>query len=258
MPTVRDVYIFLDQIAPFAGQMPQDNSGLLVGDEGAGVRCALLALDITNEVIDQAAAQGAQLILSHHPVIYLPRKQLLANDPVYRLARAGIAAIAAHTSLDDAAGGVTEALAARLGVGGLEPVLNAGALPEPCLRMGTLPRPLPADEFARHAAKCLRAHVRYCAGGKAVQRIGLCGGGGAKDWIHAARAGADAYLTGDADHHNFIEAKQAGLSFFAAGHYETERLILPPLLEKLQGAFPAVEWRIAQEENPVMLAEESY
>ena len=114
MVTVQDIYSFLNQLAPVRYQMDFDNSGLLVGDRTTEVTKVLLTLDITDAVIEEAAKVGAELIVSHHPLLFHPLKHVWAEDVIGRkviaLAMHGIAAICMHTNLDIADGGVNDAL----------------------------------------------------------------------------------------------------------------------------------------------------
>ena len=100
MARICDIYDIINSAAPFDSQMAFDNSGLLVGDRATEVTRALICLDITREVIDEAGAMNANLIISHHPVIFDPIKSLSSQDPAYLLARNGIAALCCHTNLD--------------------------------------------------------------------------------------------------------------------------------------------------------------
>ena len=155
MATVNDIYAFLNDLAPVRYQMDFDNAGFLVGDGSAAVERVLLALDITNEVIAEAAALHAQLIVSHHPLIFTPLRHATADDltgrKVLALARHGIAAVCMHTNLDIADGGVNDALMAALGAevtGGLEPSGtddDGSALT--CGRVGRLPEPMALSDF---------------------------------------------------------------------------------------------------------------
>ena len=145
MRTVGEIFSAVDAIAPFASAMDFDNSGLLVGSAGQPVDCALLALDITPAVIEEAVATGAQLIISHHPVIFHPLRSLNADSPVYRLAQNGLAAICAHTNLDLApVHGVNTALAAALG---FEKFSTIREDPEQLLLVCELPEPERGTEF---------------------------------------------------------------------------------------------------------------
>ena len=246
MTTVRDIYDFLDSIAPF-NTLPEladsDRSGLQTGDFAQEVRGAMVSLDVTPGVIEQAVQTGCDLIVSHHPVLFMARRQLLTHDPAWLLARHGISCIASHIPLDACAGGVSDTLAALLGLGDI-------ASPDGLVRIGTLPDTMAAEAFAGFAARRLCARVRYCDAGRPIRRVAVCGGGGCQ--VLGEMVGrADAFLTGDAARHNFLEAAQQGLSLFAAGHFETEHPVVPVLAQRLREAFPAVEWRIAREGDEV-------
>ena len=104
MMTVGDIYDYIQQKAPFETAEPWDNSGLLVGDRHAEVSTVLVALDITTATVEQAVKMGAQLVVSHHPVIFDPLRTVTPDLPVYRLVRSGVAALCAHTNLDKTAG----------------------------------------------------------------------------------------------------------------------------------------------------------
>ena len=144
--TIQELFALIDrEIAPFSLAESWDNSGLLVGDGEREVKAALLCLDITLPAIRQAQRVGAQLIISHHPVIFHPLKRVMANSPVYALIEAGIGAICAHTNLDVARGGVNDCLAQALGLMDIRPL---GEGPEGLGRMGELRQPLSAAKLA--------------------------------------------------------------------------------------------------------------
>ncbi|MDR2753400.1 MAG: Nif3-like dinuclear metal center hexameric protein [Oscillospiraceae bacterium] len=240
--TIRDVYMFLDSFAPFATQLGYDNAGLEVGDFDNPVQTGLLCLDVTADIIAQAQAAGAQLIISHHPVLFAARKQLPTRDPAYLLAKAGIAALSAHTNYDAAPGGVSDLLAARLRLANVVPLSEV-------VRTGNLATPIaPADFAAKLAA--LGWHTRWCDGGQTIAQAAVCGGGGAGE-LHCVHGRAQAYVTGDADHHHFLDAQRHGISLFACGHFETEILAMEPLAARLRAAFPAIGWRMATEKSVV-------
>lgn len=255
MVQVRDIYAYMDTLAPFATQMDFDNAGLLVGDRDAEVRRVLLALDATVEVVNEARRKGCQLLLTHHPLIFHPLKSLCPGDPtqetVAALVRKNIALICAHTNLDLAQGGVNDALMDRLGAevtGGLEP---AGELWMG--RVGKLPEPMEPKAFAQHVKKALRtSSVRAVLGDRPVKQIAVCGGAGSDMLDLAVRAGADAYISADAKHHEFLAAKALGLTFLDAGHFATEHPVLFPLRQRLQDAFAqkGVEVLISTQKEP--------
>ena len=239
MTSVRDVYDFLDHFAPFDTQMDRDNSGLQSGGFAMPVESAMVCLDVTPGVIEQAAQARCQLIVAHHPVLFRARRQLLAHDPAWMLARHGLVCIASHTPLDACAGGVNDVLAEKLALGETAPL-------GPYTRKIILPEAVSAKALAGYVSQRLGAPVRFCDAGKPIQTIALCGGDGTH-FLEEAYGVTDAYLTGDAGHHDFLDAMQNGLSLFAAGHYETEILVIPALAERLRAAFPSIKWHIADE-----------
>ncbi|MBQ4100096.1 MAG: Nif3-like dinuclear metal center hexameric protein, partial [Oscillospiraceae bacterium] len=164
MSNVKNVFDYIDALAPFKTAEDWDNSGLLIGSPTAKVEKALIALEITNEVIDEAIELRADLIITHHPVIFKPIKNIDESDLIYRLIANNIAVISAHTNLDVAKSGVNFTLADVLelsGIGTFEPVGDNLSLG----RIGTLKRDYTPLEFARHVKtnlKCLG--LRYVDG----------------------------------------------------------------------------------------------
>ena len=250
MVSVQEIYRWLDTWAPFATQLGFDNAGLLVGSDGQQVQKIGLALDITAGTAAQAAAQGCELVVSHHPVIFTPLRALSGDTPAYRLARAGIAAICAHTNLDAAAGGVNDALAAALGLTDCVPLADPGTPAKPPLaRMGGC-SPCTAGELALHVKAALGCGgVKYVPCGGEITRVAVCGGAGGDFIAPAAQAGAQALVTGECRHHERLLAEQLGLSVIEAGHFCTERVVLPVLQDRLRAAFPAVEVLLLEEED---------
>lgn len=337
-------------MAPFHTQEKWDNSGLLVGRGDAPVTGVLLTLDITPAAVEEAVRQGAELIVSHHPVIFQPLKRLDPDSPVYRMVQNGISAVCAHTNLDKAYGGVNDCLSERLGlknvrvfgvdgrewyyklvvfvpeshetavrtaivgagagtigcytgctfsgagigrfrpevgaqpwlgsVGAeeeareirLEAVVPAGQLDavlaamqaahpyeEPAYdvfesvrqgreiaigRLGELPAPLSPALFAAFAAKQLGASVRYNRSGREIHRVAVLGGAGGSYLYEAAAMGADALVTGEAKHHEYLDAEAMGVTLIDATHYATEQVVLGPLAQYLQERFPEVSFRL--------------
>ena len=252
MTSVRDIYDFLDSLAPFGTQLPFDNSGLQLGDFESPVERAMLCLDVTPAVVEQASQAACELVIAHHPVLFHARKQLLSRDPAWLLARHGMACIASHTPLDACPGGVNDLLAQRLGLGEVTQLNDL-------IRLITLPEPLTAKALADVVSQKLNAPVRYIDAGKPITTIALCGGLGChflgEIYDRADAEGVpDAFLTGDADHHSFLDAAQHGLTLVAAGHFETEIHVVPALAEKLRAAFPAIQWHIANEYGVIKYA----
>lgn len=244
MSTVTHIYDAIDRLAPFWLTMDFDNTGILVGDRNREIACALLALDCTPAVVEQARQLGAQLIVTHHPVIFHPLKRVNEDAVVYQLIRSDIAVISAHTNLDIAQGGVNDALASAIGLRdcrGLE-LLNeqTGAW---LGRIGTLPEPLSPEAFAAHIKACLNASsIKFAAAPRAIRTVALCSGSGADCLDAAISAGADALLTSEVKQHEYLAAAAAGISIFDAGHFDTEDIVIEPLRDYLAKEIPDVHF----------------
>ena len=239
--TVKEIQNWLDQLAPPSLAEDWDNVGLLVGDPGAAVTRVLVALDPSPYAAAQAAAMGAELLLTHHPVIFSGLKRLPAEDPVYLLARAGVAAIAAHTNLDAAQGGVNDALADALGL------TDVQTAPDGISRIGHLPAALPPAAFAALAMDRLGAPaVQWRAGERPVETVALCSGAGVA-FMHSLLDQADAFLTGELKYHDW---PCTAATVVAAGHFHTEIGIVAPLARQLAEAFPSLLVETAKESCP--------
>lgn len=244
--TVKEIYDFIDAIAPFRTQESWDNSGFLVGDASKEVRKVAVCLDVTHDTLDQAAAFGADLLVSHHPVIFHAVKGLREQTPgtesiVYEAVRKDIAVLSAHTCWDMAEGGVNDVLATLCGledIEGIVPDENGNCM----LRVGSLKTPVPAEEYADVVAETLGTLVRLTLPEKMVQRVAVCGGAGASFLPDLADLGIDAFLTGDAKHNDFLDSIDYDISLLAAGHYETETVSMPVLMELLKQEFPELEY----------------
>lgn len=241
MAKVKDFYGYLNSIAPFETQEDWDNSGMLVGDMNAEVKKAAVVLDITHEEIKKAQAIGADLIISHHPVIFNPIKSVTKGSVPYELVASSINALCCHTPLDIADGGTNDSLAELLGI-------NVTRADDPILRLGTV-EPTTAQELAGKIANTLNTKVRYADAGKTIKKIAICTGAGCS--LIEAAGEIDAFITGDASHHNFLDCVQAGITLIAAGHYETEIIVVPVLVKKLQAQFPDIEIIDIKQENPI-------
>lgn len=262
MAAVRDIFDFLDGLAAFDTQMDFDNAGFLVGRSGRKVTHLLVSLDITEEVVEEAGALGAELIVSHHPVIFHPVRSITDQDPVGRtllaMVEKGISAICAHTNLDAAMGGVNDALAARLGLTDtvvLEPSgTDREGRPIGIGRAGIVADGAPTStaEYASFVKKTLGANgVRYVDAGRPIHRVAV-GGGACGDMGHLALAlGCDTFITSDIKYNQFLDAKDMGLNLIDAGHYPTENVICPVLSSTLQTAFPEVEITLTKRHREV-------
>lgn len=241
MAKVKDFYGYLNSIAPFETQEDWDNSGMLVGDMDAEVKKVAVVLDITHEEIKKAKAIGADLIISHHPVIFSPVKSVTRGSVPYELVASSINALCCHTPLDIADGGTNDSLAKLLGI-------EVTRTEDPILRLGTV-EPTTAENLAGKIAKTLNTKVRYADAGRKIEKIAICTGAGCS--LIEAAGEIDAFITGDASHHNFLDCIQAGITLIAAGHYETEIVVVPVLVKKLQAQFPDIEIIDIKQKNPI-------
>lgn len=250
MATVREIYEALDAFAPFSTQMDFDNAGFLVGRGEREVTKILLALDVTLPVVLEAQKLGAQLIVSHHPVIFHPAKTICSGDPTGEILLAlienNIAAICAHTNLDVAVGGVNDALAQALGLENIQVFLPDGTDAQGRTyglgRVGNLAVPVSLPTFAEQVKAALGAGGVHCVdGGRPVVKVAVGGGACGSCLRDAWSQGCDVLVTSDVKYDVFLEAKARGMSLIDAGHYPTENVVLPKLKEVLETAFPELE-----------------
>lgn len=254
MTRVQDVWQFIRQIAPDEMAMEWDTNGLSYGNTAWEVRTVLVSLDLTLPVVQEAERLGAELIVTHHPLLFTPVRQLNDTTPegslVLALAQSKIAALNAHTSLDCAPGGVNDCLAQAIGLQGTE-ILdvrgrdaqgNAYGLG----RIGEVP-PCPLPEFAREVKTRLNAPgVRFADGGKTVRRVAV-GGGACGDAVEKVKAlGCDTFVTADLKYHQFLLAHALGVNLIDAGHFSTENVVCPYLAARLQEEFPDLRVKISE------------
>lgn len=246
MASVIEIARYLDARVPFSTKLDFDNVGLLAGEPEKQVSRVLCGLDITDDVIEEAVELGADLIVSHHPLIFNALKHVRGDDLVGRkiisLAKSGIAAICMHTNLDAANGGVNDALIQALGVQDAQPLGGDGAM----ARIGRLPAPVALDVFLRSTKAALHANgLRYIDSGRQISVVGCCGGSGGDFLELAFEAGCDVYVTADVRHDRFLAAKEYGVSLIDGGHFSTENLVVPVLRQLLLDGFPTLDVRIS-------------
>ena len=240
MLTVQAIYDFIHERASFDTQDAYDNAGLLVGHPDQEVTGIHVAMDVTPTVLDEAIACGANLIITHHPLMFAPRKRLVETDYeaqlLCRMIRHRISLIAAHTNLDQAAGGINDVLAQ---VCGLTNITGEGFI-----RVGDLPHPMTVDELTAHVSRCLNTVVRPMGHGQRITRLGVCSGSGGDEWAAALSLGAQAFLSGEIKHHLALEAVGHGLTCLEAGHHATEEPGIFALADALQIHLNALQYPI--------------
>lgn len=255
---VREIAALLEEQVPLGWQESYDNAGLAVGDPEAEVTTVLVALDATEEVVEEAIEMGAQMVVTHHPIIFRPLKRLTcANRQQRTIARAiaaGVALYAAHTNLDSSpTEGISHLLAARLGLVEervLEPSqagdnVGIGVV-------GRLREPMGAEEFLRKIGSLLgvavlrHSPIRIAQ----VERVAICSGSGGSLIESAEAAGADLYLSADFRYHDFVDADR--MILVDAGHFETEICSIDILFDILSKKIPNFAVRkSARAENPM-------
>jgi len=251
MTTVADILAFVETLAPRYMQYEWDNTGLLCGSRSQEVKKILVALDAFEGVCREAKEVGAELLLTHHPLIFDAPKAITDESDVGRsimfLIQNGISAVNAHTNLDCAPGGINDTLAAILGLQNIEIVDPKGTdVLYGLLRIGNVtPQSLPA--FLAHVKEKLSCQgLRYADGGKMVSRVAVGGGSCGSDLLDAAKAGCDTFVTADVKYNQFHDAQAMGINLIDAGHFCTENPIVPVLAEKIAAAFPEIEVKISQ------------
>ena len=230
--------------------MDFDNAGLLAGDPAGEVARALLCLDCTNAAVREAAELGAQLIVTHHPIIFHPAKRVMAGSALYSLVRRGLSIICAHTNLDVSPVGVNQELALALGLRDIQPLSvlsREGETVYALGRVGLLEEELDSEGFVRLVRERLGCvSPRFTPSQRKIKKVALCGGSGGSELEAALAAGADAYLTADVRHDVFLSAMEAGITLVDGGHYETENVVIAPLARRLSGMHPDVEFFVSK------------
>ncbi len=236
---VNDVYSYLNECFPFSLACDFDNVGLLIGDKEAPVTKAVIALDCTLNVVEFAKEMGAELIITHHPIIFGGIKAVTENTTVYKAVKNGISVISAHTNLDVADGGVNDALCEALGLQNIEKYVCFDGF---TIRKGSLEKSLSAEEFAERLANTLSTNARFVDSGKLIKTVAVCSGSGSDFLNDAINSRADAYISSEIKHNVFIEAIEKGFTVIDLGHFATEKVIVKKLYEKLSTNLPEIKF----------------
>ncbi len=251
----------LERFAPPELKEPWDNVGLMVGDETQVIEKVFVCLDLTTENVRQAMDFGADLIVSHHPLIFTPLRSVTENDPISSIIRTAIkndiSIYSMHTNFDKTEGGMNDLLAQKIGLEDIRPfapeecVDNEGNHFSPIGRVGTLEFPMALEDFARQIKAVLGCTALKYSGDSSefVETVALCSGSGGRDCMYAAyHSGADVYLTADLKHDIAMTAYELGLNMIDAGHFETENIICEFLEEFFGAHFPELEVKASEAE----------
>lgn len=241
---VKDIVSVIERRAALNWQEEWDNSGLQVGFPGSEVNKVLVCLDVTEEIVEEAKELGCGMIVSHHPLIFKPLRQV--SDATYqqrcvvKALAAGIAIYSAHTSLDNAPGGVNHKIAELIGLKDLS-WLQPGTDGSGSGLVGKLPQPERDEAFLRRlkdifGVECLR-HSE--CNGRKIRKVALCGGGGGFLREEALRQGADCFITGEFHYHDYFG--NDGMLLAELGHYQSEKFTIDLLCSIIGEGCPGLE-----------------
>ena len=244
--TVKELYEYIAAYAPRELSADWDNDGIACcTDERRAVRRVLVALDATACVVEKAVAEGFDVLLTHHPMLFKGVKALTPVTTVprklLRLVKADVTAMSFHTRLDAAEGGVNDILADTLGLSNVVPFGPAG---EELGRIGDLPETVSAAECAKTVCEKLHIPSVLLAGDGNVRRVAVLGGEGG-DFVSAAKAaGADLFVSGRIGYHRMLDGAEEGIALIEAGHFATEVAVCHRLAALVKAADADLEVEI--------------
>lgn len=248
---IKAITSYLESIAPLSLQEDYDNSGLLVGNAEAELTNALICLDCTEAVVDEAIQRKCNLIIAHHPIIFSGLKKITGRNYVQRVVlkaiQNNITIYAIHTNLDNVFNGVNKRISEKLGLNNLK--FLAVKLPSPggegrgvragSGMIGTLSKPMSEIVFLNKVKKVMKVdslrHTPLL--GKKVSKIAVCGGSGSFLLDHAIAAGADVFVSSDFKYHQFFDADNQ-IVIADIGHYEGEQYTKELIRDLLKRKFP--------------------
>ncbi len=256
IPKTSDVLGLLERLAPTSLAEPWDNPGLQVGSYSQEVTKILMALDPTLEALHHAAHQHAQLLFTHHPLIFKPLNTIDAGaypgEVLAEALKCEISIVAAHTNLDAAVGGINDILAELLGLQDTGVLQEADGFDGAGLgRIGNLPEPrmlLSLTEDLKQVFGVERFRM-VAQGDTKIRRVAVVGGSGGGLVLNAAEKGADLLITGDVGHHHALEAVSLGIAVIDAGHYNTEKTAFHEFGKRLKPMVLEMEWDVEVELN---------
>ena len=245
--TIKALTDYLESIAPLALQEDYDNAGLLVGDATAEIDRALISLDVTPDVVNEAADKGYKLIIAHHPVIFRGLKRLTGEtyveQAVIMAIRRDIAIYAIHTNLDNVLqDGVNGEIAGRIGLIDTEvlsPLESSGDNGHGAGVIGAMPESVTEGAFLAHLRETMKLqsfrHTQLT--GRIVGKVAVCGGSGSFLLPKAIAAGAQVYVSADFKYHEFFDAN-GKILIADIGHYESERFTMDLIADLIRRKFP--------------------
>lgn len=235
MTKIIDIYNKLNSDYPFSEQEDWDNSGILCGDSLASVSVCVTTLDVTDDAIETAIKYGAELIISHHPIIFRPVKNISARSSLFKAIKNNITVISAHTNFDKAYGGTNDIFCNILGFksektdGG---ILN---ICENCFDGNV-------EQLSEFIAKRFHCAVTYSLPLQKVNKIAVCTGSGADELDFVYSNKADCFITGEMSYHIRQSAEEKGVAVITTGHFESENPAIKILNDRLALQFPEVNF----------------
>ena len=257
---VKEVLNALEQFAPLPLQESWDNAGLQVGLTEAEVSGALLCLDVTEAVVDEALRKGCNLVVSHHPLLFRGLKTISDLTDVQRTVRKAIqhevCVISMHTNMDNARGGVNFKIAAKLGLTDVEFMAEKRVGDVTCGSgvIGTLEEPMAADDFVKRVKQAFGVECAMTNEllRRPVSRVAICGGAGDFLLDDAVAAGADAFITGEMHYHQYFGYEQR-IQICVIGHYQSEQFTTEVFRDIIAERCPGVKTEIAETcTNPIL------
>lgn len=252
MTKVYEIANAIEELAPKYLAETWDNVGLMVGDEHQCVDTVFLALDVTSENVNEAVKNNAQLIVSHHPLLFSPLKsvteQTVTGSIVRNLIQNNVSVYSAHTNLDKANGGMNDILCEKLGINDVRAYAD-----EECIdpfgkkldnigRIGVLDTPTEMADFVDYVKNVLGCRAISYTGDLSdiVSTAAVCSGSGGDLIYNAYNAGADVYITSEIKHHEAQLALELGINLIDAGHFETENIVCDFMEKYLSKRFPNI------------------
>ena len=259
MRTVKDIFHFMNTVAPSYMKESWDNVGLNCGRMDKAVKTILVALDPFDGVCREAAQIGADLLVTHHALLWNPgfiTDETQQGKNTLFLIEHGIPCINAHTNLDLAPGGVNDTLASILGLRDIRVVKPVGTdvngQEYGLLRYGYVAEQ-PLEAFLAHVKTVLGCEgLRYADGGKPVSKVCVGGGACGSELMDAYLAGCDTFVTSDVKYNQFWDARDLGMTIIDAGHFYTENPVVQVLADKIAAAFPEIRVVISKTHSDCM------
>lgn len=257
---IKEVIDALERFAPLPLQEGFDNAGLQVGLTEAEVSGALLCLDVTEKVVDEAAALGCNLIVSHHPLIFHALRHITGEDEVQRTVakaiKCGVTIVSMHTNMDNAQGGVNFKIAEKMELQDPQFFAKKTVGDTECGSgvIGLLEEPLAADDFVVMLKRNFDVECVQCNQllRRKISRVAVCGGAGSFLLDDAVKAGADAFVTGEMHYHEFFGHEQE-VQICVIGHYQSEQFTNEIFETIIREACPGVKTYLTRmNTNPII------